>query len=65
MVELDFLGEQVEFRKLDEVAEVGAVQEHRALLPVAADWVETGHMGQQAASMVDRSPAAAWLQGAT
>ena len=37
MVELDFLGEQVEFRKLDEVAEVYGVQEHKALLWVAAD----------------------------
>ena len=65
MAEHDVLGELVEYHKLDEVAEVGAVQEHRALLPVAADWVEAGHSGQQAASMVDRSPAAARLQEAS
>ena len=63
MAEPDASDDSEEYRKKDEVAEVGSDREHMALRPVEADSVEAECCAQAGASRVDEPLAAAWLQG--
>ena len=63
MAEPDASGDSEEFRKKDEVAEVGSDREHMALRPVEADSVEAECCTQAGAAKGDKPLAGAWLQG--